>query len=132
MVWLALSKQKLVLAEIIDKPSPPGDKAAAICEASQGLWALVDRLQEDAQDLGYPVVWHTDTDTWLSIEREQNRAREVIRDAAEEMLFALKLIVSSAVGGYAGPDSRTVDAGCLQRAKDLIKRLEAAGGTTRS
>jgi hypothetical protein len=50
--WLALSKQKFRLLEIISSSHGMGRG-----HPLDGLIALIDNIQDDAEAAGYPVVW---------------------------------------------------------------------------
>jgi hypothetical protein len=50
--WLELAKQKLRLLEIIE-----GERGSMSVHPLEGLIALIDNIQDDAEAAGYPVVW---------------------------------------------------------------------------
>lgn len=57
--WLALSKQKLRLFELIQATRTNNDP-----HPLEGLVALIDNIQDDAEAKGYPVVWFYPAEEW--------------------------------------------------------------------
>jgi hypothetical protein len=68
--WLALAKQKLRLLETI-QVTGRGHEAHPL----EGLVALIDNIQDDAEAKGYPVVWFYPAEAWengeLDLESEE-------------------------------------------------------------
>lgn len=65
--WLALAKQKLCLLETID-----GERGSMPEHPLEGLVALIDNIQDDAEANGYPVVWFYAVDDWRNGEVEDD------------------------------------------------------------
>lgn len=57
--WLALAKQKLRLLEIIE-----GERGSMLEHPLEGLVALLDNIQDDAEAKDYPVVWFYPAEDW--------------------------------------------------------------------
>lgn len=53
--WKSLAEQKMQLVYLIDE-LPEGEKASAL----DGIINMIDDLQDEAESLGYPVVWAYD------------------------------------------------------------------------
>lgn len=121
--WLELAKDKVALTDLFD--NNPG-----IGISSWRVTALIDAVQENAQERGYPVVWHMCTESWAQIERDKAKTRTVLENAAIELFDTLSAVVDSACGSI-GPDHRAVSDTSIAAARALLKRLEADDGSPR-
>lgn len=117
--WLALAKDKVALTYLFDNNSEIGINGWRVI-------ALIDAVQDDAQERGYPVVWHMCTESWAQIERDQNKTREAVEKAATELFETLSAVVDSACGSIL--HSRAVSDTSIAAARALLKRLEADDG----
>lgn len=127
--WLALAKDKIALYRVADNFIAAGKLAERAGLLRVG--AVINAMQNDAQDRGYPVVWPTRAEQWAQIERDQNKTRAVFEKAGAELFEALKTVVDSS-GGAGGPEQReyrVVSDKAIAAARELLKRLEANDGS---
>lgn len=128
--WLALAKDKIALIYLQDSQLGSTDFGQRM--KCSNILALIDAVQDDAQERGYPVVWHMCTESWAEILRDQNKTRAVFETAATELFETLKTVVDSSGrgGGLEQREYRVVSDKAIAAARELLKRLEADDGTS--